>query len=256
MALKQILTSDEYGVLADPVKEHYVQDGDSYKLETDFVPENVDGLKSALEKERQERKSLAEQIKKYKDIDPDKAREAFTRLKELEEKELLEAKNFEELKERLKQEKDNEINSVKTDLTTKLTRTEEKLKQVLITKAIIAEAAKKEAYEDSLEVFADIASKFVTLEIGDDDIEVKVADGKGSNIAELVSNLADTPQFGVFFKAGVSAGSGSSANRTGGGGGGSARPTTKKASEMTSSEKAKYINENGLQAWTKLLAAG
>jgi hypothetical protein len=48
-----------------------------------FALENVDGLKSALSKERTAVGSLTKTLEKFKDIDPDKAREALGKVDEL-----------------------------------------------------------------------------------------------------------------------------------------------------------------------------
>jgi len=76
------------------------QDDGTFRLQLED-DENVDGLKSALEKERKARrdaeKSLKETVEKYKDIDPDKAREAQKKLQELQEKQLLDEGKVDEL---------------------------------------------------------------------------------------------------------------------------------------------------------------
>lgn len=53
-----------------------VEEADGFSLE------NVGGLKSALGKERQSRESLEREIVKFKDIDPDRAREALAKWEE------------------------------------------------------------------------------------------------------------------------------------------------------------------------------
>jgi hypothetical protein len=52
MALKAILTADEFSALPETLQEHYVQHGDGYQLDAEGV-EDVTGLKSALEKQKE-----------------------------------------------------------------------------------------------------------------------------------------------------------------------------------------------------------
>lgn len=94
MALKAKLTADEFSGLAGPLQEFYKQAGDSYVLDAEGV-EDVSGLKSALEKEREGRKALDKQIKdltkQFNGVDPEKARAAQAQLEKLEEQGLLDA---------------------------------------------------------------------------------------------------------------------------------------------------------------------
>jgi len=114
------------------------------KLEDD---ENTDGLKSALEKERKARreaeKSLRETVEKYKDIDPEKAREAQKKLQELQEKELLDAGKVDELvaarTERMKADFESQLEALKAknkELDGKLSERTQQLTAVKVDKVI------------------------------------------------------------------------------------------------------------------------
>lgn len=100
MALKAKLTKDEFGKLADPLKEHYKASGDDYILDAEGV-EDVSGLKSALEKEKKERRELKAKLEteaeKFKDIDPERAREALKAIADLDEKKLIDKGEFDRL---------------------------------------------------------------------------------------------------------------------------------------------------------------
>lgn len=97
-ALKEILTKEEYEGLNEALQEHYQADGESYILTTDkgtkakldeFRKNNID-LKKALEDAK------AEAVK-YKDLDPEKAREALKKVQELQDKQTLDEKGIDEL---------------------------------------------------------------------------------------------------------------------------------------------------------------
>lgn len=254
MALKASLTAEEFAEIAEPLQEHYTQDGDGYKLDTDIAaPENVTGLKSALEAERKNvrdaKKLHRETVEKYKDIDPEKAREAMTKIQEIDDAAAVEAGKFEELKTRLIQEKEDGIAGVKTELGTKLSKAESALKREMIDNQIIAAAGIEKAFPASVITLTKLVREYVDL---DDEYNPVIKDGHGTTIAELMQNLKATDEFGIFFEADVTTGSGGSTQARGGTG----KTAAKKASEMSSKEKAAFITANGLEAWKALIAAG
>ena len=91
MALKAIL--DSLDDIDDGLKEHYrpgkAEEGTDGKFVLDAIPvggfalENVEGLKSALGKERTTRERLEKDVVKFKDLDPDRARAALEELEQL-----------------------------------------------------------------------------------------------------------------------------------------------------------------------------
>lgn len=91
MALKAVVEKLED--VADAFREHYragtAEEGMDGKFvlavesASGFALENVEGLKSALGKERTTRERLERDVVKYKDLDPDKARAALAELEEL-----------------------------------------------------------------------------------------------------------------------------------------------------------------------------
>ena len=117
MALKAIVTKEEFDKLDEVVKKFYVEKDGKYLLDAEGV-EDVGGLKSALEKERASVRKLKSDLQatvdKYKDIDPEKAREAEKKLQDLEDAKLIDAGKVEELltkrTERMKQDHQNQIN--------------------------------------------------------------------------------------------------------------------------------------------------
>jgi hypothetical protein len=95
MALKANLTADEFGALPEALREHYSEQGDAgYWLDAEGV-EDVSGLKSALGKEKEERRKLKAQLDSFKDLDPEAAREALAKIRELDDKKLVDKGQYE-----------------------------------------------------------------------------------------------------------------------------------------------------------------
>lgn len=89
MALKAILTMEEHSALSAGLQSEYrlTDDGQGYMLDVigsnGFALENVSGLKSALEKERQEGRTAATKLKAFENLDPAKAREALKKVESM-----------------------------------------------------------------------------------------------------------------------------------------------------------------------------
>jgi hypothetical protein len=100
MALKAKLTADEFKAINAALQEHYKQEGDAYVLDADVVGD-VSKLSKALESERGASGTLKQEIAKlkdqFKDLDPEKARAALSKLQELEDKKLLDAGEIDKL---------------------------------------------------------------------------------------------------------------------------------------------------------------
>jgi hypothetical protein len=130
MALKvKLANKAELDALAEPLRALYKDGGTgTYVLDADL--EDVSGIKSALEKEREAKRLLETQLRetvdKYKDLDPEKAREALKALRNLEDKQdiqgLPEALQkqidaiVEKRTERLREEHGNQVKAFETKL--------------------------------------------------------------------------------------------------------------------------------------------
>lgn len=92
MALKATLTAAEHGALDATLKTFYKADGDRFILDADGVDDlpSVRVLKSTIDKEREAARKAgieAAQLRdKLGDLDPEEAKKALARLKELDEK--------------------------------------------------------------------------------------------------------------------------------------------------------------------------
>jgi hypothetical protein len=255
MALKAILAASEFESLAEPVKAFYKKsDGDdetkAFVLDAEGV-EDVGGLKKALQAERSNvtavKKELADVVMKYKDIDPAKALDAQNKLKEIEDKQLQDAGEFEILKTKLLAEKETAVATIQSELTGQLTKTQSQLHKVLVADRLRKEFSDQEGFAKSSDLFVDLASRGVTLD--PESYELRFPEGKGASVTEYVTNLKGTDDFGVFFASDLSTGSGSSTQTQGG-----KIPTaSKKASEMTTLEKVAFVKEHGTAAWEEHL---
>lgn len=118
MALKAIVAKLEE--VDEKYRDLYVENGNGgWKLDAEGV-EDVSGLKNALAAEREEKRKLKAEADKYRDLDPERAREAIQRLQELEDEGLRKDGKIDELVERrverLRGEFDNQTKALKDSL--------------------------------------------------------------------------------------------------------------------------------------------
>lgn len=93
------LVVDSLEKVPEAFKAEYTKGEDGkFRLNVNGV-EDVSGLKSALQKERENVKELKSKYAAYEGIDPEKAQEALQKLRDLEEKKLIEAGELEKVLE-------------------------------------------------------------------------------------------------------------------------------------------------------------
>jgi len=121
MALKALLKKSEYDALPDVIKEHYKVDGNNYTLDTDAGSDykvKLDEFRENNIKLLKEQDDLKALVKKFEGIDPEAAREAATKLLELEEEALKNSGQIDELlekrTERMKADFDNRYIALET----------------------------------------------------------------------------------------------------------------------------------------------
>ena len=94
------ITTEQYEALGEAQREFYVSGKDGYILDAEGY-EDVSGLKRNTESLLKEKKKLQGELKalqeKIGDLDPEQAREALTRIKEFEEKDLMDKGKIDEL---------------------------------------------------------------------------------------------------------------------------------------------------------------
>lgn len=229
MALKAILPSLDG--IPEALHEHYTQSDDGRFVlsvtEVDgFVLENVTNLKSALGKERTEREKLEKQVVKFKDIDPDKARDALAKLDELtqidpaKEADKIANTKFEAAKAQLLEKHTGEITS-RDERIGHLTKTVESLMIDQVATAALAEA------KGSVDLLLphvrahtrvkEVDGRFA-VEVIDKDGNVKIANAKGDpmDIKGLVAEMKASDTFSRAFEASGNTGSGKTPGNGGG----------------------------------------
>lgn len=196
-----------------------------------YALENVEGLKSALSKERGKREQLERDVVKFKDIDPDKARTAFAELEELKaldpnkEADKIANSKVEAAKAQLLEKHTGEI-TTRDERIGHLSKTVENLMVDQVATAALAEA------KGSVDLLLphvqrqtrvkEVDGKFV-VEVVDKDGNGRIADAKGTpmGIKDLIAEMKSSESFGKAFEASGQSGSGMGQGQ---GGSGSFKP--------------------------------
>lgn len=222
MALKAIV--DALDGVPEAARGFYKQaEGGKFVLDVEpvdgFALEDVNGLKTMLGKERSTRERLERDVVKFKDIDPDKAREALAKLEELtaidpaKEADKIASTKFEAAKAQLLQKHEGEI-TTRDQRIGHLTKTVEGL---LIDAAATAALAEAKGSVDLLlpHVRASTRVKEVdggrfVVEVVDKEGNARIADAKGTlmGIKELVAEMRQSDTFGRAFEGSGHSGSG------------------------------------------------
>lgn len=231
MALKAIL--DSLDGLPDAVKAEYKEADGKFVLDVTpvdgYALENTKGLKTALEKERSERRKASERLQLIGDHDPEVIREAISRLDEL--------KTFDpdkKVSEAIKTREAQIVELHKKELgkvSSKAEAYRRHLEKVLIDQA--AERAILEAKGNTKLLLPHVKSSIRVREDGDrffaevvnenGDARIGDKDGQPMTISQLVEELRSSPDFASAFSAGDTRGSGSSGSN--GSRSGSGRPS-------------------------------
>lgn len=272
--LKAVLKKEEYDALDETMqglyKEHeglYVLDLDADSVE--HLP-SVNNMRLGLNRLKTEndklKKDLQATIDKYKDIDPEKAREAAQKLQELEDKQLLDQGKVDELieqkTERMRADHSTQLEGFKTQIQEKdsaLSAANKRLADLQIESAInsvLTSQVGKElgvlttAIPDIIRRAHDVYrldedGKIVPYREDGQTIWYGKDPSKPIEVGEWLGTLK--PNCPHYF--GESSGGGSE-NK----GGGPKNKGFKKRSEMSDEERAQYIHEHGNAEYFKLPA--
>lgn len=95
------LTVDSLDAIPENIRTLYRPDGEKFRLDVDGV-ENTDGLKSALQKEREAAKNATKEVNAWKALGktPEEIQEALNKQRDFEDQQLMTEKKFEELQEK------------------------------------------------------------------------------------------------------------------------------------------------------------
>jgi len=266
MALKAIITAEEFGKLGDGLKgeykSHKVGDKDVYMLDVSGVDgyelDDVRGLKTALGAERTAKTNVEKMLEKFKDIDPEAARAAIAENAEL--KAIDPAKEADKIA-------NTKFESAKSQLTAKhqqeITARDERVKtlQSQVEKLLIDSAATAALAEakGSVDLLLPHVRRFTrvkedngefSVEVIDDKGNVRIGDSKGApmDIAGLVGEMRSSEVFGRAFEGDGKSGSG---KQPGNGGSGTQQP---KRSQMTPEQKREFQQKHGQKAFLELPA--
>lgn len=246
MPLKaEVSTLDE---VPETFRGEYEEVGGKYRLKVEGVefPSDVEGLRSALEKEKARRRELSEKLAQMPpDFDPAKWAALTEAEKKREEAEALQRGEFEQVKadiQRRAEEREKALLS--------------QLDHHLRDQAILAAGAEHDAYTHLL---PDVVSRYVTVReedgkrvpvVLDDAGKVRYNDaGDRMTVAEFVGWMKGQERYWPLFKGEGMAGGGAS----GRGGAGGAR--SKPIKDMSESEKVAFVHEHGLDRYLELLRA-
>lgn len=254
MALKALVETID--TVPEPARAFYKEADGKFILDVEpvdgFALEDVSGLKNTLGKEMTLRKRLEKDVVKFKDIDPDKARDALARLEEL--GNIDPAKDADKIvNERLEAAKRQLLEKHGEELKTRdgriagLTKTVESLMVDQVATAALAEA--KGAVELLLphvqrhtRVREDASGAFI-VEVVDKDGNARIGNAKGDpmTIKDLVQEMRKSETFGRAFEGDGQSGSGMPPNKSGEPGGNRGGIPKSWADAKSDEEKAAFL---------------
>lgn len=251
--LKAVVDSIE--TIPEAARGYYQENDGKFVLQVEpingYALENIEGLKNTLSKEMTKRKQLEKDVVKFKDIDPDRAREALAKLEELgsldpsKEADKLVSERLEAAKKQLLDKHAKDIEARESRIG-QLTKTVENL---LIDQA--ATAALAEA-KGSVELLLPHVQRHTRVreadgkyfvEVVDKDGNARIGNSKGDpmTISDLVQEMRKSETFGRAFEGSGQSGGG---KPPGNGGGGS--PQIKRRSDLkTRQDRDAFIQANG-----------
>lgn len=263
MALKAIITADERKALSAELQAEYVEHKDGmFKLDVTAVDgyelDDVAGLKSTLGKEIETRKKLQKDVVKFKDIDPDRAREALAKLEELEgldpSKDVDKIANakFEAAKVQLLKKHGEELEAERG----KSAKYRSKIEKLLVDQVATSELA--EAKGSTALLLPHIQRSTRVVEDGDDfkvevvgaDGNVRIGDAKGApmTIAQLVAEMKASDTFGRAFDGEGTTGTGKKPASSG------TQSQKLYRSQMSPQQKREFQQKHGQKAFLELPA--
>lgn len=250
MALPLIV--DSIDAVPEAVRDQYKEVDGKYRLDLDGY-EDPSALKSALQKEREAAKNAARQAKAWESLgkSPDEIQELLAAQEKANEERLNKAGEWDKLKQQMNEQFTKEKQQLLDSLTAKGRAIEKHLIDAQAT-AAIAELKGVPAL-----LLPHVKASVRVVE-EDGEYSVRVVDASGNprvnaqgdylSIKDLVSEMRQSDIFGRAFEATGTTGGSSSQVK---GPTGADKP--KKAADMSSAEKAKFIGEHGLNAWKQKL---
>lgn len=223
----------------EPLREHYEQTEDGYRLPVEGVKtaEEVQGLESAFEKIKRERNELREKASRVSEDDLKDLARLRKEAKEREEKKAKEEGRWEEVRAKLIEEKDGEINEVRQSLSQR----EQVIERLTVTnelRSAIAAAGIKPEYHEAVEALLQRRGPKVVWEDGEMPKGVFPDDVHGDQpIADYVEKWAKSEAAEPYMPPKQAAGGGASGRDS------KEIPINKKYTDMTPEEKVDYLGQ-------------
>lgn len=231
MALRALITKDEHAKLAEALRgEYQAQSDGTYLLAVEgingFSLENVTGLKASLSEEREAKRKLEARMTALGDIDPDKARDALSKVEKMS-KWTPEEKVAEQIKAQIEQIERKYMAEIKTK-DERLGKLDGAVRGLVVD----SEVQRVLAGKGSAKLLLPAIRERIRVEEQDGQFRSVVLDDRGNpritmksgsneqmGIEEFVLGLKSDPELGhAFFGSGHS-GTGASGTSGGGGGG-------------------------------------
>lgn len=242
--------------LPEPLHDLFEQNGEGWRLKEFEPAEEVEGLKSALETERSARKQLDRQLRETKsrlpeDFDPDEWKKLRAEARKREEEKAKAEGRWEELRTKLQQEEKEKRESLQAEFEEKLKQRDAAIHDLTVKtdiRSALSEAGFLPESHDMLEAYFE--RQGADVEWTDDGPRGVIPDDLHGPkpISEAVKEFAGTEAAEIFLKKGGATGGGASPGGSGGGG----TPPKKNRSDMSKSEKVKFISEHGQDAFLAL----
>lgn len=245
------MTVDSLEAIDETLRDFYEQDGDKFKLKVEGI-EPVDGLKSALQKERADRAAAEKQAKAWSAVGktPDEIKELLAAQEKADEDKATRAGEWDKLKAQMNEKHQTELKSREDKIAAMQSTLERHLIDATATAAIAAEKGVPDLLLPHVQ-------RHVRVVDEDGEFAVKVVDARGDprvdakgeplTIADLVKEMKASEIFGRAFEASGNTGSGKQPG-SGSGGTGTAKPRGK----MSLEEKADFIAQHGQEAYQAL----
>lgn len=258
MAMKLKVDENGNAELKDGLPVYVHDDGKEIPFDAPAAMAKIAELNGESKGHRLKAEDAMKRLKAFDGIeDPAAAIKAMQTVKNLDDKKLVDAGEIDTLKRQMSEVFDTE----KGKLMDAIAGKDAAIRKLLVS----SQFAKSPLISEKTILPADIAETYfgkhfrvedhngatrVVGYIGDEPIYSRVKAGELADFEEALSVIFDSyPQKDRIFKGG-NAGSGAQNHAAAGG----QNPSGKKRSEMTSSEKAKYIGEHGLEAFKQLAA--
>lgn len=247
---------DTLDSVPEALRDHYKQDGERYKLDVAGVefPEDVAGLKSALQKEREAAKSAAKRLQDLDGIDVGRYKELLAAEEKREEAEAAKRGEFDKILARNREKWEADLAAERESRSTV---------EGQLTALIRDNEARKalEGHKADVDLLLPHVLDKVQVIVGDDGQRRTVVrgaegaprmndEGKEMTISELVAEMAQSDRYAAGFPATVKKGGGAAANGAGRASGGSFDPRT-----ATDAEKVAFIGKHGRAKFLEALGA-